>query len=102
MGLPTVAMGILGALISPLAAAGLLLTPSFVPNALAGMALGQALRKRIRPTAFRRGFSICLLLPGGEMPARSIRAGTGQTLNDFARIVRRSSTEARNPGSNSA
>lgn len=32
MGLPTVAMGILGALISPLAAAGLLLIPSFVTN----------------------------------------------------------------------
>lgn len=32
MGLPTVAMGVLGALLSPLAAAGLLLVPSFVTN----------------------------------------------------------------------
>ncbi|MBB3612827.1 sulfite exporter TauE/SafE family protein [Rhizobium sp. BK602] len=32
MGLPTVAMGVLGALISPLAAAGLLIAPSFVTN----------------------------------------------------------------------
>lgn len=32
MGLPTVAMGLLGALISPVAAAGLLLIPSFVTN----------------------------------------------------------------------
>ena len=42
--------------------------------ALAGMALGQTLRKRISPTAFRRGFLICLLLLGGEMLARSIWA----------------------------
>lgn len=32
MGLPTVAMGVLGALISPLAAASLLIVPSFVTN----------------------------------------------------------------------
>ncbi|MEC5344394.1 sulfite exporter TauE/SafE family protein [Brenneria populi] len=32
MGLPTVAMGVLGALISPVAAAGMLLLPSFVTN----------------------------------------------------------------------
>ncbi|KTQ97296.1 membrane protein [Aureimonas ureilytica] len=32
MGLPTVAMGVLGAFLSPLAAAGLLLVPSFVTN----------------------------------------------------------------------
>ncbi|MDI6027624.1 sulfite exporter TauE/SafE family protein [Corticibacterium sp. UT-5YL-CI-8] len=32
MGLPTVAMGVLGALISPVAAAGLLIVPSFVTN----------------------------------------------------------------------
>ncbi|MCM2504366.1 sulfite exporter TauE/SafE family protein [Aureimonas altamirensis] len=41
--------------------------------ALAGMALGQRLRKRISPTAFRRGFLICLLLLGCEMLLRSIR-----------------------------
>ncbi len=32
MGLPTVAMGVLGALVSPLAAASLLIVPSFVTN----------------------------------------------------------------------
>ncbi|MDO5613425.1 MAG: hypothetical protein Q4G14_09320 [Paracoccus sp. (in: a-proteobacteria)] len=32
MGLPTVAMGALGALVSPLAAASLLIVPSFVTN----------------------------------------------------------------------
>jgi uncharacterized membrane protein YfcA len=43
MGLPTVAMGVLGALISPLAAASLLLVPSFVTNVwqlLAGPSFG--------------------------------------------------------------
>ena len=43
MGLPTVAMGVLGAIISPLAAASLLIVPSFVTNAwqlLAGPAFG--------------------------------------------------------------
>lgn len=32
MGLPTVAMGVLGALISPLTAASLLIVPSFITN----------------------------------------------------------------------
>lgn len=32
MGLPTVAMGVLGAMVSPLAAAAMLLVPSFVTN----------------------------------------------------------------------
>ena len=44
MGLPTVAMGVLGALISPLAAAGLLIVPSFVTNVwqlLAGPSFGK-------------------------------------------------------------
>ncbi|WP_411034060.1 sulfite exporter TauE/SafE family protein [Shinella sp. BYT-45] len=48
MGLPTVAMGVLGALISPLAAASLLIVPSFVTNAwqlLAGPALGPLVRR---------------------------------------------------------
>ncbi|NEW91435.1 sulfite exporter TauE/SafE family protein [Rhodopseudomonas sp. BR0M22] len=48
MGLPTVAMGVLGALISPIAAAGLLLVPSFVTNVwqlLAGPRLGTLLRR---------------------------------------------------------
>ncbi len=44
MGLPTVAMGILGALISPLSAASLLIIPSFITNLwqlLAGPSFGQ-------------------------------------------------------------
>src|SRR5690606_1253872 len=44
MGLPTVAMGILGALISPLAAASLLIVPSFITNLwqlLAGPSFGK-------------------------------------------------------------
>ena len=51
MGLPTVAMGVLGALISPLAAASLLIVPSFVTNVwqlLAGPGLG-ALARRLWP-----------------------------------------------------
>ena len=48
MGLPTVAMGVLGALISPLVAASLLLVPSFVTNLwqlLAGPSFAALLRR---------------------------------------------------------
>lgn len=48
MGLPTVAMGVLGALISPLAAASLLIVPSFVTNVwqlLMGPSLGALVRR---------------------------------------------------------
>ncbi|MCB5201277.1 sulfite exporter TauE/SafE family protein [Neorhizobium sp. T786] len=48
MGLPTVAMGVLGALISPLAAASLLIVPSFVTNVwqlAAGPNVGTVLRR---------------------------------------------------------
>ncbi|PKU23872.1 sulfite exporter TauE/SafE family protein [Telmatospirillum siberiense] len=48
MGLPTVAMGVLGALISPLGAASLLIVPSFVTNIwqlLAGPSFGSLLRR---------------------------------------------------------
>lgn len=51
MGLPTVAMALLGSLISPLAAAGLLIVPSFVTNVwqlLAGPSIG-ALSRRLWP-----------------------------------------------------
>lgn len=51
MGLPTVAMGVLGALLSPLAAAGLLLVPSLVTNVwqlAAGPSFG-ALARRLWP-----------------------------------------------------
>ncbi|KRE08038.1 hypothetical protein ASE63_22025 [Bosea sp. Root381] len=48
MGLPTVAMGVLGAIVSPLAAASLLIIPSFVTNLwqlLAGPSLGPLIRR---------------------------------------------------------
>lgn len=48
MGLPTVAMGVLGALISPLTAASLLIVPSFVTNVwqlLAGPSFGALARR---------------------------------------------------------
>ncbi len=48
MGLPTVAMGVLGALISPLSAASLLIVPSFVTNVwqlLAGPSFGALARR---------------------------------------------------------
>ncbi|MEH3121641.1 MAG: sulfite exporter TauE/SafE family protein [Sphingomonas phyllosphaerae] len=48
MGLPTVAMGVLGSLLSPLAAAALLLVPSFVTNVwqlLAGPRFGMLIRR---------------------------------------------------------
>lgn len=48
MGLPTVAMGLLGSLLSPLAAAALLLVPSFVTNVwqlLAGPRFGMLVRR---------------------------------------------------------
>lgn len=48
MGLPTVAMGVLGALVSPLAAASLLIVPSFITNVwqlFAGPNFGPLLRR---------------------------------------------------------
>nr|WP_272930713.1 sulfite exporter TauE/SafE family protein [Acetobacter persici] len=48
MGLPTVAMGVLGSLLSPLIAAALLLVPSFVTNVwqlLAGRRFGMLIRR---------------------------------------------------------
>lgn len=41
-----------------------------VVPALAGMWAGQAIRRRIDPATFRRGFLMCLLLLGAEMLAR--------------------------------
>ncbi|MXN45325.1 TSUP family transporter [Shinella kummerowiae] len=53
------------------------LVPSLlaVVPALIGMAAGQAIRQRISPSAFRRGFLICLLLLGCEMVLRPVFAG---------------------------
>lgn len=70
----TVALALGIALHGGLEFANIGLSALAVLPALAGMALGQTLRKRISPTAFRRGFLICLLLLGGEMLARSMSA----------------------------
>lgn len=53
------------------------LVPSLlaVVPALIGMAAGQVIRKRISPSAFRRGFLVCLLLLGCEMALRPLFAG---------------------------
>lgn len=49
---------------------GLALSALAVIPALAGMWAGQAIRGRISPSAFRRGFLCCLLLLGAEMSLR--------------------------------
>lgn len=72
MGLPTVVMALLGALISPLAAAGLLILPSIVTNLwqiAAGPALGPLLR-RLWPMLL----ALCL----GTLPGAALLAG-GET-----------------------
>ena len=43
-----------------------------IAPALAGMWAGQRIRNRIIPSAFRRGFLVCLLLLGAEMASRSL------------------------------
>lgn len=78
MGLPTVAMGMLGALISPVAAAGLLLVPSFVTNVwqlFSGPGLG-TIARRLWPmmVAIVIGTVIAtpLLATGGEWTGSAI------------------------------
>lgn len=69
MGLPTVAMGVLGALISPLAAAGLLIIPSFVTNVwqlVAGPDIG-GLARRLWP--------MMLAIALGTIASSSLLAG---------------------------
>lgn len=53
-------------------AGDLLLSGLAVLPALAGMALGQLIRRRISPARFRRWFLVCLLLLGMEMVSRSL------------------------------
>ncbi|WP_245580013.1 sulfite exporter TauE/SafE family protein [Niveispirillum irakense] len=53
-------------------ASDLLLSGLAVLPALAGMALGQLIRRRISPARFRRWFLVCLLLLGAEMLSRSL------------------------------
>jgi len=69
MGLPTVAMGVLGALLSPLAAASLLLVPSLVTNVwqlLAGPDFG---------AIFRRLWPMMLAIVVGTVLAASLLSG---------------------------
>lgn len=69
MGLPTVAMGVLGALISPLAAASLLIVPSFVTN-LWQLLAGPALRP-----VLRRFWPMMLAICAGTVPGAAWLAG---------------------------
>lgn len=78
MGLPTLAMGVLGALISPLAAASLLLVPSFVTNVwqlVAGPNMG-ALMRRLWP--------MMLAIVVGTMAGSSLLAGGDTRLTTAA------------------
>lgn len=75
MGLPTVAMGVLGAFLSPLAAASLLLAPSFVTNLwqlLAGPRFGALVR---------RFWPMMLMIVAGTILGSALLAGgdTGTT-----------------------
>ncbi|RWR31304.1 sulfite exporter TauE/SafE family protein [Sinirhodobacter populi] len=69
MGLPTVAMGVLGALISPLTAASLLIVPSFVTN-LWQLLAGPALRP-----VLRRFWPMMLAICAGTVPGAAWLAG---------------------------
>lgn len=51
---------------------GLTLSSLAVAPALVGMWLGQAVRQRVSPAAFRRWFLVCLLLLGAELILKSI------------------------------
>ncbi|WP_077964959.1 sulfite exporter TauE/SafE family protein [Ensifer adhaerens] len=78
MGLPTLAMGVLGVLISPLAAASLLIVPSFVTNIwqlLAGPSFG-ALALRLWP--------MMLAIAVGTVGGSSVLAGGGAMLTTGA------------------
>ena len=81
MGLPTVAMGILGSLISPVAAAGMLLLPSFLTNLFQLYEGGNlpALLKRLWPmmlTIVLGTLASSSLLASGSSHATTIALGT--------------------------
>jgi hypothetical protein len=50
---------------------GLALSSLAIAPALLGMWLGQAVRVRVSPVTFRRGFLVCLLLLGSELILKS-------------------------------
>jgi uncharacterized membrane protein YfcA len=72
MGLPTVAMALLGALLSPLEAAGLLIMPSFITNVWQ-LAAGPAL-----PALSRRLWPMMAALVCGTLLAAPLLAGGGK------------------------
>ena len=83
MGLPTVAMGALGAVLSPLTKTGLVwrgalrldnlaLSALAIAPALAGMGAGQILRRRVSPATFRRWFLLGLLCLGAQMALKPL------------------------------
>jgi uncharacterized membrane protein YfcA len=80
MGLPTVAMGVLGSLLSPLAAAALLLVPSFVTNVwqlLTGLRFGMLIR-RLWPMMLTIVLGTVLgsmLLTGGQTECTTVGLG---------------------------
>ena len=69
MGLPTVAMGVLGALISPLAAASLLIIPSFVTN------VWQLVSGPSIAGIWRRLWPMMLAVMAGTLASTSLLAG---------------------------
>src|SRR5690606_4704552 len=73
MGLPTVAMGVLGALISPLAAATLLILPSFVTNVWQ-LAIGPDISSLLR-----RLWPMMLAILLGTIASSSLLAGGNTT-----------------------
>ncbi|AYG64812.1 MULTISPECIES: sulfite exporter TauE/SafE family protein [unclassified Rhizobium] len=87
MGLPTVAMGVLGALISPLTAASLLIVPSFVTNVwqlLAGPSFGALARRffLLALAVFVGTFAGSYFLAAGD--TRVTTAGLGTALVVYA------------------
>ncbi|MFC3060016.1 sulfite exporter TauE/SafE family protein [Paenirhodobacter populi] len=85
MGLPTVAMGVLGALISPLTAASLLIVPSFFTN-LWQLLAGPALRP-----VLRRFWPMMLAICAGTVPGAAWlaggNAGVARTLLGAALVI---------------
>ncbi len=78
MGLPTVAMGVLGALISPLSAAALMLAPSLVTN------LWQLLSgPNLRPVCRRFGLMMAAIV-AGTLAGAGLLAGSGSGLTRAA------------------
>lgn len=69
----TIALALALGLHGALSAGSLLPSLLAVAPALAGMGIGQRIRRHIHPATFRRGFLVCLLLLGCEMALRPFR-----------------------------